>query len=188
MPKTAFATAFWRRLDVSGSDAALLSQSANGYELTGQAVFLDPRGPTALQYHLDLAHDWSTREARINGFFGERAIVTHIVRSHTGWMLNGQDFKMAEVQDLDLGFSPATNMAQLRRIALPIGGNAKFDVVWLDTGADSLQRLPQEYTRISAGEYAYCSPTVDYRTTITLAPSGFVSIYPGLWKDQMDRD
>ena len=57
---TAYATAFWRRLDIPGRDAARVSQIATGYELLGQSVFLDPRGPTALRYVLDIAPDWWT--------------------------------------------------------------------------------------------------------------------------------
>lgn len=87
-----------------------------------------------------------------------------------------------------LGFTPATNMAQLRRIALPVGGTANFDVAWLDAGADHLEPLPQEYTRTSESEYDCSSPTVEYWATITIAPSGFVAIYPGLWNDQMHSD
>lgn len=174
--------AFWRRLDVSGRDAARLLESTTGYELMGQAVFLDPRGPTALQYMLDLAPDWSTRQGRITGFIGQRTIDTQIVRTPNGWTLNGKNFGMAEVADLDLGFTPATNLVQLKRVGLPVGNAAKFDVAWLDAGADVLVRLPQEYLRTSESDYDYNSPTVDYRATIVLAPSGFAAAYPGLWE------
>ena len=179
---TASATAFWRRLDLPGRDAARVSQTANGHELFGQSVFLDPRGPTALRYVLDLAPDWSTREGRITGFIGERAIDTHIVRTQKGWTLDGKNFGMAEVIDLDLGFTPATNMAQLKRTCLSVGDAADFDVAWLEAGDEKLVRLAQEYRRVSEFNYDYNSPTVDYRATIVLTPSGYAADYPGLWK------
>jgi uncharacterized protein len=179
---TVFANAFWRRLDVPGSDAAHLSQTADGYELCGQAVFLDPRGPAALRYRLDLSPDWSTREGRINGFVGEQAIDMHIFRTQHEWTLNGRGFGMPEALDLDLGFTPATNMAQLNRIALSIGEDAAFDVAWLDTGADCLKLLPQHYRRVSEFDYEYRSPTAGYQAVMTLAKNGFAKTYPGLWK------
>ena len=43
MPK-AIATAFWRRLDVPGRDAARVTETQTGYELFGQATFLDATG------------------------------------------------------------------------------------------------------------------------------------------------
>lgn len=78
------ATAFWHRLDISGRDAAILSHGPDGYKLSGQAVFLDSRGPTALHYMLDLALDWSTRAGRIEGFIGGRTVNTHVIRADDG--------------------------------------------------------------------------------------------------------
>jgi uncharacterized protein len=179
---TTSATAFWRRLDVPGRDAARVNRTASGRELFGQSVFLDPRGPAALRYVLDLAPDWSTREGRITGFIGERAIDTHIVRTQRGWTLDGKNFGMAEVVDLDLGFTPATNMVQLKRVGLSVGDAANFDVAWLEAGDETLVRLPQEYRRVSEFDYDYNSPTADYRATIILASSGFAANYPGLWE------
>jgi uncharacterized protein len=127
-PMTTLATAFWRRLDVPGHDAARMSRIASGYELVGQSVFLDPRGPAALRYMLDLADDWSTREGHVTGLIGERNINTRITRGTRGWVLNGKGFGMANVADLDLSFTPATNMAQLKRVNLSLGDGAKFDV------------------------------------------------------------
>ena len=89
---------------------------------------------------------------------------------------------MAEVLDLDLGFTPATNMVQLRRVALAIGEDAAFVVAWLDAGEDELTRLPQEYRRTSDRKLRYALSTFAYDATITLAENGFASIYPGLWE------
>jgi uncharacterized protein len=179
---TATFTAFWRRIDTPGHDAARLVQTATGYQLSGQAVFLDPRGPAALRYVLDLAPDWSTREGRITGFRGDETIDTHIRRTSEGWTLDGRDFGMADVVDLDLGFTPATNMVQLKRVGLSRGDATDFDVAWLDAGDDKLQRLPQHYHRMAEFDYDYNSPTADYRATIVLAASGFAKVYPGLWE------
>lgn len=175
-------TAFWRRLDVSGRDVARLTNVADGYVLAGQAVFLDPCGPAALQYMIQLAPDWTTREGRIQGFIGSRTVETRVIRTERGWLVNERDFQMAEVLDLDLGFTPATNTAQLRRIALAVGQEAGFDVAWLDAGSTDLIPLPQNYRRISDAAYDYRSPTVGYEATISLAENGFAADYPGLWK------
>lgn len=179
---TLISSAFWHRLDVPGHDAARLRQTAHGYELLGQSVFLDARGPTALRYVLALRPDWSTLEGHITGFIGQRPIDTHIVRSTEGWTLNGTKYELAEVVDLDLGFTPATNLSQLKRSSLAINEAASFDVAWLEAGEEKLRRLPQVYRRITEYNYDYNSPTVGYHATIVLAPSGFVAVYPNLWE------
>jgi uncharacterized protein len=179
---TTLATAFWRRLDIPGRDAAALRKTVEGYELFGQSVFLDPRGPTALRYVLKLHADWSTAEGRITGFIGERSIDDRIIRTADGWTFNGRSCGMADVLDLDLGFTPATNMVQLRRVSLSIGESAQFDVAWLEAGDEGLHRLPQEYSRSTDREYPYASPQNDYRETIVLDATGFAAEYPGLWQ------
>ena len=179
---TTLATAFWRRLDVPGRDAARVEQTPDGYVLFGQSVFLDSRGPAALRYVLTLKGDWSTAEGHISGFVGEQEVNDHIVRTAVGWTFNGRDCGMADILDLDLGFTPATNMVQLRRVALSIGETTNFDVAWLEAGDRELQRLPQEYHRASHYEYPYQSPQGAYRETIVLDPSGFAAVYPGLWE------
>jgi hypothetical protein len=176
------ATAFWRRLDVPGHDAARVTKVATGYQLAGQSVFVDSHGPTALRYELDLTPTWSTRQGHITGFIGGRAVDTLVVRTPHGWMLGANEFGMADVVDLDLGFTPATNMVQLTRVGLSVGGGAHFDVAWLDAGGETLVRLPQEYRRISQLDYDYRSPASGYHATITLASSGFAAMYPGLWE------
>ncbi len=84
--------------------------------------------------------------------------------------------------DLDFGFTPATNMLQLSRIALKPGQRADFPVAWLDLDSVSLIELPQIYERRSEATYWYAAPTVPYQALLEIAPSGFVQSYPGLWR------
>ncbi len=49
--------------------------------------------------------------------------------------------------DLDLGFTPATNLCQLRRLALGEGEGADSPVAWLDAAAGTLDLLHQRYER-----------------------------------------
>jgi hypothetical protein len=97
-----------------------------------------------------------TRAGRITGFIDDRAIDDHIVRSASGWRINGRAVGMGDILDLDLGFTPATNMVQLRRVSLAIGASTSFDFAWHEAGGEELQRLPQEYRRASDYDYPYC--------------------------------
>ena len=177
------ATALWRRLDVAGHDAARLEAVADGHVLSGTAVFAAPGGPARLAYELRLAADWSTREGRVLGFIGERLVERHIAREDGRWRLDGNPVSgLDHCVDLDLGFTPATNAPQLKRIALAVGGRAGFDVAWLDDDAETLTALPQVYERLDGTYYAYESPDSGYAATLEIAPSGFVRLYPELWE------
>jgi uncharacterized protein len=84
--------------------------------------------------------------------------------------------------DLDYGFTPATNLLQLSRLALEPGQQAEVPAAWFDLDSASLVELPQTYERRSQGSYWYEAPTVPYRALLEIAPNGFVRSYPGLWR------
>jgi hypothetical protein len=99
------------------------------------------------------------------------------------WTRNGTEVPGLDPGlDLDLGFSPATNLPQLRRLNLDVGQAAEMPVAWLDPVTGNLSNLSQFYRRLSASRYAYESPTVGYAETLEVDPaSGFALRYPGLW-------
>lgn len=93
--------------------------------------------------------------------------------------------KLAGLQrclDLDLSFTPATNLLQLRRTALVIGESADVPVAWLDVPRGRLELLEQRYERRSQEVYLYEAPRFGYSGLLELDSSGFVRHYPGLWR------
>jgi uncharacterized protein len=172
----------WQRLDIPGHDAAWLRSDDHGAILEGCAVFGQATQATCARYQVLYDAAWCTRAARVEGFTGGRAFSHVIVRETEGWTLDGQTQpKLGTLGDLDFGFTPATNVAQLRRRALPIGNAVSFDVVWFDLGAPrGLLRLPQHYARKDAFSYDYRAP--EYSAVLVMLPSGFVKRYPGLWR------
>lgn len=185
MAETIFA--FWRRIDEPGHDAAMLAPAEDGWTLTGHAAFRE-KGPTGLRYTVDLSPDFSTRGARIDGFRGGEAFVHHFRRDPRGWFLD--DCPVPGLDDLvhlDFGFTPSTNLQQLRHAGLAVGEEAQIPAAWFDIGESGLVRLPQHYRRLSDDRYHYASPTAGYDEVLELAPTGFVRLYPGLWEMEPDR-
>jgi hypothetical protein len=177
-------TILWRRLDVPGHDACRLSAVAGGWRLEGAAVFRHERGVARLDYLLVCDTGWRARRATVSGWIG-RARVAHVVERAPagGWTLDGAPIPAAGADpDLDLGFTPATNLPVLRRLALAIGQAADAPAAWLDVGAGTLERLAQRYERRSALAYAYEAPRFGYAAVLDVAPAGFVLRYPGLWE------
>src|SRR3954463_2054699 len=117
----------WRRLDLPGHDAVSLRQTAGGAELRGMAVFQDEEGPTALRYSVGCDSGWRSTEATVEGWCGDQAVAVRIRRDSDGtWTLNGMPCpSVAGCIDLDLSFTPATNLLPLRRLDLAVNQAAE---------------------------------------------------------------
>jgi hypothetical protein len=171
------------RLDRPGRDAALLEPSGGGWLLRGAAAFDHDGGSAAVAYQVEVDARWETKRGLISGFLGDKSIEHEIRRDNAGWRLNGVRVEGLEhLVDLDYGFTPATNVLQLSRVALKPGQRAEVPVVWFDLDSASLTELPQSYERLSEASYGYEAPTIPYRALLEIAPNGFVQSYPGLWR------
>jgi uncharacterized protein len=173
----------WRRLDTPGHDAALLARSGSGWSLHGTAVFRHQAGPACIQYSVDLDSSWRTRSGNVRGFVADRKLDHSIVRQADGWYLDGTLIVGLEhLWDLDYGFTPATNLQQLRRLTIARGQTVDLPVAWFDADATTLTELPQRYERRDETKYWYEAPTVPYEGLLELAPNGFAKDYPQLWR------
>jgi uncharacterized protein len=175
--------AAWERLDRPGRDSASLKAADGGWLLRGAAAFDHDAGSAAVAYQVEVDARWETKRGLISGFLGDQTIRHEISRDGQGWTLNGVAVEGLEhLVDLDYGFTPATNLLQLSRLALEPGQQAEVPVAWFDLDSASLVELPQTYERRSQGSYWYEAPTVPYRALLEIAPNGFVRSYPGLWR------
>ena len=174
----------WRRLDVPGHDACRLMETADGYALEGCAAFVESDEIVALRYRVTCDRNWQAQRSHVVGWAGTRSIVWHIAQNHDGvWSLDGREFpELNGCQDLDLGFTPATNLLQLRRIALKPGSAADVPAAWLDTSSTTLMLLTQRYARLNDRHYEYVAPATSYHAVLDVTRHGFVRTYPGLWE------
>lgn len=173
----------WRRLDRPGRDACRLFRRADGWRLDGRARWRDGRTAFRLAYGVACDDAWITRRGRVRGFIADRAVDLRIARGDDGaWSIDGTPASGLErCLDLDLGFTPATNLLPVRRCALAVGQAAEAPAAWLDVRAGTIARLPQRYERRSPRTYWYEAPTAGYTALLEVGPDGFVRQYPGLW-------
>ncbi len=173
----------WKRLGLEGSDACRFAQTRNGWTIEGSAVFEHEGRAAALAYRLFCDRKWSSRRASVRGWVGESEIRLLIERSGDGgWSVNGNDVgALAGLEDIDLGFTPASNTNAIRRLNLAAGDEAESVAVWLDTQDWNVKRLRQTYRRIAADAYEYESPMHAYRATLVVDDFGAVMRYPDLW-------
>jgi uncharacterized protein len=178
-----FEAILYRRHDTPGHDACRSISSEAERRIEGTAVFTWQGKPTHLAYEVAASKDWRTRYARVRGWAGERSIDMTIERRASGdWLLDGTLAPgLSACVDVDLGFTPATNLLQIRRIGLEFGEHAEVPVAWWDLDSRELSLLEQVYERRGEQSYWYESPRFGYEALLDVAPSGFVLTYPGLW-------
>ena len=176
----------WRRLDLPGRDAACIQPGPEGSVLSGMAVFHEG-GPTALTYGIHTDGDWITTEGHVWGWRRRELIDIRLQRDGDGsWTLNDEPCpKVQGCIDLDLSFTPATNLLPLRRLALAVDQLAEVRSAWLEWPEVRLTPLVQRYHRRSETEYDYESaiPGAErFRGALRVRRDGWVVSYAGLWE------
>jgi hypothetical protein len=178
------ATIMWRRLDLPGHETARLLRTPHGWQLAGVAIFAQSQQPCRLDYKIACDERWLTRRCSISGYIGATPVKMEITRSPLNeWMNNGTALTNLEnCDDIDLEFSPATNLLPIRRLELAVGASAAVSAAWIRFPDLTTEVLEQVYTRLSAERYLYESARGAFRREITVDSAGFVSEYPGLWR------
>src|SRR5262245_4362489 len=174
----------WRRLDLPGHEIATLEAVRDGWQLSGTAVFAYNRRPCRLDYLVACDNAWSARAARVSGVVGDREIDLRVsVDAERRWRANGAACPAVDgCIDIDLGFSPSTNLLPIRRLALAVGEHAAVQAAWVPFPSLALDLLPQVYRREGERTYRYESSGGAFVRLLDVNAAGFVTNYPGLWQ------
>ena len=184
MPSERGETILWHRLDLPGHEVATIARDADGWRVDGVAVLAESRRPCRLAYDIECDAQWLTRRCTIRGHIGAQRVQLDISRDATGaWSIGGTDMPaLTGCDDIDLGFSPATNLLPIRRLALPIGARAVVRAAWIRFPELTAEILDQTYTHLSADRYVYESAGGAFRRELQVDAFGCVLDYPGLWR------
>lgn len=177
-------TILWRRIDRPGHEAAQLLTHQSGWRLAGTAVFADEGAGCRLDYLIDCDATWSTASAHVTGWIGNRAIgLKVVVDAERRWRLNGRECPgVAGCFDIDLAFSPSTNLLPIRRLNLKEGEVRRVRAAWLTFPEFALEPLEQVYRRLNATSYRYESGDGTFTAVLRTNAADFVTHYPGLWE------
>jgi hypothetical protein len=173
----------WVRHDLPGREACRLLRIAAGWRLDGVAVLADDGRAYRLDYSIECDPDWVTRSAGVRAWAGNRTIDVLVVRDRDGqWKLNGCVCEgVAGCMDIDLNFSPSTNLLPIRRLDLAVGASAQVRAAWLTFPGFQLEPLEQSYTRLGPERYRYESSNGGFQAEVTVDPIGLVIEYGKLW-------
>jgi uncharacterized protein len=178
------ATILWRRLDQPGHEAARLTWQGSLWHLAGAAVFAHDRQPCRLDYLVVCDSRWQTVSARILGWVGTKDIKVELSVDSAGkWRLNRMECpEVGGCVDVDINFSPSTNLLPIRRLNLGVGREAKVRAAWLRFPGFNLEPLEQLYRRIDDATYRYESAGGRFVVDLQVTSVGFVAKYPGFWQ------
>jgi uncharacterized protein len=174
----------WRRLDLPGHESCALFYQDNEWHLQGTAVFSHEQNPCRLSYDIVCDATWRTRSAHVEGWLDRRWIDLRIKSDSAGrWWLNDvEQPQVAGCVDIDLNFSPSTNLIPIRRLGLAIGEAADVKAAWLRFPSFQLEPFAQEYRRLREDVYRYESSGGEFTAELKVNPSGFVIDYQDLWQ------
>jgi hypothetical protein len=194
-PGVALHSALWRRLDVSdGLAHGTLSDLAPGPDrpdgahlLDGSAVVRDDQGAWSLRFSVVADTAWLTRTLFVEVLADDGLDrVTLEVDALGEWTLDGRPWpELRGCTDVDVSASPLTNLLPIRRLGLPVGGEASVEVAWLDVPSLAVHRVRQVYRRFPDDarghhSYTYADPTYG-EYSLSVDHAGLVVGYQGLF-------
>ena len=171
----------WRRLDRPGHESARLSFGEDTWQLAGTAVFAHEGRPCRLDYLVVCDAAWRTVSGRVAGWVGDEAVeIALTVDASRHWWINGAVCpEVAGCIDLDLNFSPSTNLLPIRRLNLAVGQSAEVRAAWLRFPSFALEPLGQVYRRTAGATYRYESAGGAFVADLVVDATGLVTDYPG---------
>jgi len=180
----------WRGFVLPGHEACRLFSQDSLWHLKGTAVFSHENQPCRLDYQIVCDTAWRTLSAQVEGWVGNIIVDIQIRTDSNGhWWLN--EVEQPDVMgciDLDLNFSPSTNLLPIRRLDIAVGETAEIKAAWLRFPSFKLESLPQQYRRLSEDTYRYESAGGQFIADLKVNRSGFVVDYPGIWQAELTSE
>ena len=169
---------------MEGHDGCRLLRVEAGWRVEGVAAFVHEGKPCALAYAVDCDSGWHTRTAQVTGSLAGGTVDLRIARGEAGeWRMNGiAQAAVHGLVDVDLGFTPATNLIAIRRLDLSVGNGCSAPAAYVAFPELRMDRLEQTYARLDSHRYRYTAPAYGYDDVVAVSPEGFVTTYPRLWE------
>lgn len=180
----------WRGLFFAGHESCRLFSSGSDWHLEGTAVFSYEQRPCRMDYQIVCDEAWHTLATTVKGWLGTMSVDIQI-KTDPGkrWWLNGvEQPDVMGCTDIDLNFSPSTNLLPIRRLGLAVGETAEVNTAWLRFPSFQLETLPQQYRRTDEDTYRYESAGGQFAAELKVNPSGFVIDYPKLWQAEASSE
>lgn len=119
-------------------------------------MFAQNQQPCRLDYHVVCNAAWRTVSGKVAGRIGPETVEIDLAADAGGRRRNGVECgEVVGCIDLDLAFTPCTNLIPIRRLDLAVGQEARVRAAWLRFPEFTLEPLDQLYRRIDLDHYRY---------------------------------
>jgi hypothetical protein len=178
----------WRSNEFASAERFTGGATAGGCRLAGLVVLPIDGEPAEIRYRVELDHGWRTRRARVAiGHHAGSHLITLTADGEGRWEIAGASSEPLDgCIDVDLGFTPATNTLQVRRLGLAVGEGRSLPVAWLAFPELTVQPLIQTYTRLGLHAWRYASG--EFTANLLVDANGYVLRYgDDLWRAVVHR-
>jgi hypothetical protein len=171
----------WRWLDGSGMEYCRLSEGDDlGPLIQGAVVVLSDAIPWQIDYEVRCDRGWRTRSVVLRAHEGiEKRTLTLAADERLRWTID--DDVRPDLQgciDVDLGFSPSTNVLPIRRLGLAVGQSATIEAAWVEFPSLKVRRVPQRYTHVREHTYRYENLPTGFVAEVEVDAHDLVVFYP----------
>lgn len=170
----------WSSDELRSAEHFTLRQAPGSSTLSGTAVLAADDVPCHVDYRVEVDGGWRTvsAEAEVERA-GHQSFRMEVDDGR--WTVDGvRRTDLDGCLDVDLGWTPATNLLPIHRLGLAVGEADTIEAAWLRFPELELVRSTQEYERVGDDTYTYRSGPYEFLLRTT--PEGVVSRYgDDLW-------
>jgi uncharacterized protein len=172
----------WHCAALHSAEHAVVRHVGSNWHLSGSAALPVGDYPGHIEYTVLVNESWTFETADVEVWVGPTQRSHRIDYSEGEWTVdNRQRTDLTACQDLDLGWTPMTNLIPIRRCDVAVGESFELMAAWLRFPELSIEPNPQRYTRLAADRWRYESGPYDFELTVDA--SGLVMSYgDDLWR------
>jgi uncharacterized protein len=183
-PRKPLVERVWESDLLDSREDFILAAGADGYELAGTTLIMHDDVRVEIEYRVEVASDWSTRNASIE--IAALALTHQVEVPEPGiWLIDGEHRPDLDgCSDIDLGWTPATNTIPIRRLVLEGRKAATIRAAWLKWSELQFIATDQSYTKIHNAKWRYASG--NFSAELLVDNQGVVHTYgdPPIWREE----
>ncbi len=172
----------WHSNELQSAEHAVVEKVGHGWALSGWVALPVAGSPGHLEYEVTFSESWTVECADISGWSGTTPMSQRLEHRDGTWTVNGEARPDLEgCGDVDLGWTPLTNLIPIRRHDVEVGSSFEVQAAWLRFPEFVVEANRQRYTRLAINRWRYESGPYDF--DLVVDANGLVLRYgDDLWE------